>query len=291
MRAKDKWWALGIAHLIVVSCLTAGVGVIAVRLGEHAAASKDASPLLTASPPSDSEIARVQLLSARIEVLQKNLANADTVAFKRHCVFVEEDVEPRLSQYQLDMAQGALEETNRPTDLAIQGDGFFHVKIAPTVGDGTAYTRNGRLRRSPNGELMIAVGKGYPLIPPLTLPLDATNLSVQRDGTVRFNTSASPGAQLTAGRVSLCRFVNAQALGSTDGLYTETAESGRPFICNPGDNGTGILIQGFLESSNVDPLKEWAALLRAQQMLQLSSQAMQIGGKTRRVPAVAGIVK
>lgn len=266
MHLSKKWAALAIAHLAVLTCLAAGVILIALRLGAH----PELNATLVPEPPTDAEIARWNLQSARIDVIQNNLANADTVAFKRQRVNVEDGTPPRISSCQLDMTQGPLESTGQSLDLAIQGDGFFHIKVRPTLGDGTAYTRNGMLQRDHNGNLIVAIGEGYSLIPPICIPPGATNISVDQTGVVQYQRPGGSAVSV-AGQIHLSHFLNPQALNKTDGLYLETPDSGPPQFDNAGDNGVGVLLQGYLEKSNVDPQKEWAALLRAEKLLQLGN--------------------
>lgn len=270
MRISNKWAALAILHLLVLTCLAVGVIFIALQLRHGTELAWSPAP----APPSETEIARLHLLSARIDVIQNNLANSDTVGFKRQRVNIEDGNPPKISECQLDMTQGALESTGQSLDLAIQGDGFFRVKLRPTVADGTGYTRNGTLRRNRNGELVMAIGEGYSLIPPIVLPSTATNIAVSQDGKVEYCVPGNPRVQV-GGQIQLFRFVNPQALGKVDGMLVETTEAGPPVVGVPGEGSMGVVLQGFLENSNVDPQAEWAALLRAQQMQQFSNPVFQ----------------
>src|SRR5262249_40932946 len=138
----------------------------------------------------------LRALSTRIDVVANNLANAETQAFKRSRVNFEDLMylvlkepgtnnnanEPspagtfvglgvKISNTQLDLEQGPLENTGRPLDVAIQGNGFFRIKVLDTLGDGTAYTRSGNFFRNKEGELILGMGDGYKLIPPIKIPL------------------------------------------------------------------------------------------------------------------------
>src|SRR4051812_19046425 len=151
----------------------------------------------------------LRALSTRIDVVANNLANAETQAFKRSRVNFEDlmyqtlkqpgaqtgagDIAPagiavglgtRISNTQLDLEQGSLESTNRNLDVGISGPGFFKVKVLSTIGDGTAYTRNGNFFVNKDGELVLGMGDGYKLDPPITIPNNTTDISISEDGEV-----------------------------------------------------------------------------------------------------------
>jgi flagellar basal-body rod protein FlgG len=242
----------------------------------------------------------LRALSSRIDVIANNLSNAETQAFKGQRVNFEDlmylnykqpgttdsagDMNPaginvglgtKMSNTQLDMTQGSLESTGGNLDVAIQGDGFFHVKILPTVEDGTGYTRMGSLDRNKNGDLIVAIGAGYELIPPINIPAGATNIAIAQDGTVQYQAQGG-NRVVTAGQIMLSQFVNPQGLYLQGGdIYTETSASGPPIINTPGDNGAGQLIQGSLETSNVDPVKELVTMIKTQRSFELNSQSIQ----------------
>ena len=132
----------------------------------------------------------LRALSDRIDVIANNLANAETQSFKRQRVNFEDlmylnykqpgttdnagyqnpegisvGLGAKVSNTELDMTQGSLESTGNPLDVAIQGNGFFKVKILPTVGNGDGYTRNGALSQNALGQLTVGIGDGYLLQP------------------------------------------------------------------------------------------------------------------------------
>ncbi len=244
----------------------------------------------------------LRALSSRIDVIANNLSNAETGAFKRQDVNFEDlmylqykqpgvtdtagDMNPsginvglgtKISNTQVDMTQGPLESTNEPLDLAISGDGFFKIKILPTVGDGTGYTRNGNFSRNRDGELVVGIGDGYRLIPPITIPTTApaSSITVAQDGTVSYTPQGS-NQQSTAGQIQLTQFVNPQGLNLQGGsIYTETTASGPPLTGTPGQNGSGQLQQGYLEQSNVDPVKELVTMIKTQRSFEMNSQSIQ----------------
>jgi flagellar basal-body rod protein FlgG len=242
----------------------------------------------------------LRALSTRIDVVANNLANAETTAFKRSRLNFEDlyyltlrepgtvnaagDVSPagiqvglgtKISNSQIDLEQGSLESTNRPLDVGIQGDGFFAVKILNTIGNGTGYTRNGNFFLNRDGELVIGMGDGYKLVPPITIPAGSTNITISQDGRVDV---LKPGQtnKSNVGQLKLYQFINPQGLKLQGGsIYTETEASGPPTVFTPGDQGTGQTLQGYLEASNVDPVKELVTLIKTQRAFELNSQSIQ----------------
>src|SRR4051794_8745838 len=242
----------------------------------------------------------LRALSTRIDVVANNLANAETTAFKRSRLNFEDlyyqtirqpgtvngagDVSPsgiyvglgtKISNSQLDLDQGSPESTGRPLDVAIQGEGFFAVKILPTLGGGTGYTRNGNFFVNKVGELVLGIGDGYKLIPNVNIPKGATDVTISPDGLVTVTQAGTTNKQ-NVGQLKLTQFVNPQGLQLQGGsIYTATDSSGPPTDFSPGDGGTGQILQGFLESSNVDPVKELVTLIKTQRAFELNSQSIQ----------------
>jgi flagellar basal-body rod protein FlgG len=242
----------------------------------------------------------LRALSTRIDVVANNLANAETTAFKGSRANFEDlmyltlkqpgaqtansEIAPagifvglgtKLSNTQLDTTQGSLDNTGRPLDVAIQGEGFFKVKIIDSVGDGFGYTRNGALFVNDQGELVVGMGDGYRLQPPITIPPGATDITISNDGQVSYK---KPGttASTVAGQMQISQFINPQGLDLLGGsIYIKTDASGTPVDSNPGDNGAGQTVQNFLESSNVDPVKELVTLIKTQRSFELNSQSIQ----------------
>jgi flagellar basal-body rod protein FlgG len=242
----------------------------------------------------------LRALSTRIDVIANNLANAETTAFKRSRVNFEDlmyitvkepgttnsagDASPagtfvglgtRISNTQLDLEEGSLESTNRPLDVAIEGEGFLRVKIMDTVADGVGYTRNGNFFRNKDGFLVVGMGDGYKLQPPITLPQDALAISINEEGIIEYEKPGS-STKSQAGQLKLYQFVNPQGLKLQGGsIYTKTAASGEAVESNPGQNGSGIIRQNYLEGSNVDPVKELVTLIKTQRSFELNSQTIQ----------------
>ena len=241
----------------------------------------------------------LRALSTRIDVVANNLANAETTAFKRSRLNFEDlmyltlkqpgtvngagDATPagihvglgvRISNSQLDLEQGSLESTNRPLDVGISGQGFFAVRLLDSLG-GVGYTRNGNFFRNNEGQLVLGMGDGYRLIPPIEIPPDAIEVTISQDGQVDYLRPGSNEPE-NAGQLRLTQFVNPQGLKLLGGsIYTETNASGAPQEFTPGEGGTGQLLQGFLEASNVDPVKELVTLIKTQRAFELNSQSIQ----------------
>jgi flagellar basal-body rod protein FlgG len=181
----------------------------------------------------------------------------------------------KVSNTQLDMEQGPLENTGRTLDVAIQGNGFFRVKLPAGVSDGFGYTRNGAFNTNSNGDLVVAIGDGYRVDPPITIPPNATNISIGTDGVISYK---SPGTTTTvkAGQLQVYQFVNPQGLSIVGGSIYHTTDSSGPAVqSNPGEDGAGQTLMGFLEGSNVDPVKELVTLIKTQRAFELNSQSIQ----------------
>jgi flagellar basal-body rod protein FlgG len=240
----------------------------------------------------------LRALSTRIDVIANNLANAETTAFKRSRVNFEDlmyltvrepgatngagDISPsgtfvglgvRISNTQLDLEQGSLENTSRQLDVAIEGNGFFKVKIMDSIGDGYGYTRNGNFFQNKNGEIVLGMGDGYKLVPPITIPKDAIEISISQGGLIEYTRG---GTKATAGQLKINQFVNPQGLKLLGGsIYVQTTASGDPIESLPAENGAGVVLQNYLEGSNVDPVKELVALIKTQRAFELNSQSIQ----------------
>ena len=159
--------------------------------------------------------------------------------------------------------------------MAIEGDGFFQVRILDSIGDGVGYTRNGNFFKNDEGDLVLGMGDGYRIIPPINIPDDATDITISTEGII----TAKRAGQVEAtqlGQLQLVRFTNPQGLSLLGGsIYAQTEASGDPLVSNPGEDGAGTIRQGFLEGSNVDPVKELVSLIKTQRSFELNSQSIQ----------------
>lgn len=165
------------------------------------------------------------------------------------------------------MSQGNVNMTERELDVAIRGEGFFTI----TLPDGrTAYTRDGSFERDAEGRLVNS--SGYPLEPNITIPGTATSVSISADGMVQahLNNDTTP-TQL--GQLQLARFVNKSGLESLgDNLFVETAASGPAQVGLPNQEGTGNLLQNYLEMANVNSVTEIADLIAAQRAYEMNAR-------------------
>jgi len=233
-----------------------------------------------------------------IDVIANNLANVNTTGFKRSRVNFEdvlyESVQGarvvnygssgtlapiqigkgvRVSAIERLNAQGAPERTDRPLDLAIEGDGFFQVERPD--GKTIAYTRDGSFSLSDSGALVTA--DGYAVQPGITVPAEATQITISPNGTVSAVTQGS-STPTEIGKIELARFLNPnglQAIGENE--YIQTAASGEPITGLPQDEGFGRTTQGALESSNVEIVQEMTDMIAAQRAYEINAKAIQAG--------------
>lgn len=165
--------------------------------------------------------------------------------------------------------QGAVQTTENPLDLAIQGRGFF--QITQPTGE-IAYTRAGSFQLSPDGTFVTA--DGFEVEPAITVPQNAISISINQSGEV-FATIPGQTDPQNLGQFQTVNFINEaglQAIGNN--LYLETTSSGSPITGTPGTDGFGTLLQGFLESSNVNPVTELTNLIKAQRVYEMNSKVV-----------------
>lgn len=230
----------------------------------------------------------------KLDVISNNLANVSTNGFKRSRPVFEDllyqnmrqpgaqnNTQDRLpSGMQVGTGvrpvaterlhtQGSIEQTENSRDMAIKGDGFFEVLMP----DGTtAYTRDGSFQLNENGQMVNA--NGYPLEPAVFIPDDALSISIGEDGAV---TVREPGNRVDneVGQINLSSFTNPTGLESIGGnLYLETGSSGAPTQNAPGMNGTGNLMQGYVETSNVSVVEEMVSMIETQRAYEINSKAI-----------------
>ena len=243
----------------------------------------------------------MEAMQTKLDVIANNLANINTTGFKKDRANFEDllyrtEVYPgvqdstqtptavgtqvglgvRVTSTQTDQRQGTLQQTGRDLDVAIQGGGYFRV-VDPSSQD-TMYIRAGNLDINANGELVMGSAQvGRLLDPPITIPPDATAVVINSNGEVMVR---QPGqTELTnQGQIQLAQFINPDGLlKNGENLYSETDASGPEQINNPGTDGMGVLRQGNLEASNVEPVQELIDLITTQRAFELNSQAVQAG--------------
>ncbi|MBI3789592.1 MAG: flagellar basal-body rod protein FlgG [Gemmatimonadetes bacterium] len=230
----------------------------------------------------------------RTEVIANNLANVNTTAFKRsraHFVDLlyqtmqgqstvagsENTTLPavqvgrgtRLAGVQRVQTQGALEQTDRPLDVAIEGEGYFKVQ---TASGQLAYTRDGTFQLSESGTLVTQ--EGLTVAPGIKVPRDVQAVMISQSGIVSVQQAKSP-APVEIGRIEIARFANPGGLlANGSNLYSATPASGEPVTGFPGDDGMGTLVQGQLESSNVEIVQEMVDMIAAQRAYEINSKAI-----------------
>jgi len=243
-------------------------------------------------------------LNTEIDVIANNLANVNTYGFKGSRANFEDllyqHLEPagglnsqgvakpvgtavglgvKISNTQRLFTQGSPVETGVDTDMYIQGDGFFRVQTLEDIGGGYAYTRAGNFFVNLDGELVLGNTDGHRLDPPVQVPDGYTNVTIGLDGVVR---AVGPGETTTedVGQIQLFRFPNPAGLAAQGmNLFTETDASGEAVGANPGTEGLGTLLGGFLETSNVDAVTQLVNLIRAQRAFELNSQVITTGNE------------
>ncbi|MFC5069419.1 flagellar basal-body rod protein FlgG [Flaviflagellibacter deserti] len=167
------------------------------------------------------------------------------------------------------MSQGGLLPTEKEHDVAIRGEGFFQIQLP----DGrTAYTRDGSFELDPNG--VLSTVDGYQVDAGITIPADATSLTINAEGTVEATVAGQTQPQ-NLGQLQLARFVNKSGLEAMgDNLFLETQASGAPIIDNPGAEGFGSLLQAHLEQANVNAVTEVSDLIAAQRAYEMNAKVI-----------------
>ena len=166
--------------------------------------------------------------------------------------------------------QGSLVSTGNRYDLAITGNGWYQI----TGADGeTLYTRAGAFNTNANGELVTL--DGFAVQPAITVPSDAVEVVVNKSGQVFARLDGQAELQ-ELGQLTLATFANESGLAALgDNLFRETPASGPATTGVPGDPGFGTIQQGYLEASNVDPVKEITELISAQRAYEMNSKVIQ----------------
>lgn len=230
----------------------------------------------------------------RMAVIANNLANVNTTGFKKGRAVFEDLIYQNIRQVgsqatqdttlptglQLGTGvrtvateklhtQGNIQQTDNSLDLAVNGRGFF--QILDQTGN-INYTRDGSFKVDSTGQLVTA--GGLLLEPNITIPTDALNVTVGRDGTVSV---LQPGNATPAevGQIQLADFINPAGLNPVgENLFTESVSSGAPVVGIPGINEIGSLLQGSLETSNVNVVEELVNMIETQRAYEMNSKAI-----------------
>lgn len=166
-------------------------------------------------------------------------------------------------------SQGSLLPTEKELDIAIRGEGYFRVQLP----DGRiAYTRAGSFERDAEGRMVTP--EGYLVDPAVTIPQNATSLTVSQQGVISVMVPGNTVAT-ELGTLQMARFVNKSGLEAIgDNLFLETAASGTPQTGTAGLEGFGTLLQGQLEQSNVNAVTEISDLIAAQRAYSMNSKVV-----------------
>jgi len=231
---------------------------------------------------------------AQMDVISNNLANVSTNGFKGSRAVFEDLLYQTIRQpganstQQTELpsgiqlgtgvqqvaterlyTQGNLQQTGNSKDVAINGQGFFQVLMP----DGTtAYTRDGSFQTNAQGQLVTS--SGYQVLPGITVPQNATSLTIGSDGSVSVTTANSATSQ-QIGAMQLATFINPAGLDAKgENLFAETSSSGAPNVTTPGQNGAGALNQGYVEASNVNVVQELVNMIQTQRAYEINSKAV-----------------
>lgn len=236
----------------------------------------------------------MQAENLNIDVIANNLANVNTTGYKKSRAEFEDLLYQTLREpgarstisteiptgVQVGLGvkpvavnrvftQGNFKETGNSLDVVIEGEGFFQV----TLPDGNiAYTRGGSFSKDSTGR--IVTNEGYPLEPSISIPADATAITIGNDGTI---TVTRPGETTATevGTIQLAKFVNPAGLKSLGkNLFTNTQSSGDPIQGTPGLEGFGTISQGFQEMSNVDMVEELVNMIVAQRSYETNARTI-----------------
>ncbi len=232
---------------------------------------------------------------ARVEVISNNISNMNTTGYNaRRAEFsdlhyqqlaragsvaasdgtvlptgIQLGLGVRSSAISMNLAQGALSATGGDLDVALEGAGYLEVTLPSGQ---TAYTRDGALKR--NGEGLIVTADGFAVSPEVTIPDDATSISINAEGEVYGYFADNNEGQLL-GQFSVAGFSNAKGLEALGGnLFQETEASGPAIVTTPGLDGMGTLRQGYLEDSSVDVVHEMTELIEAQRGYELNAKVI-----------------
>jgi flagellar basal-body rod protein FlgG len=237
----------------------------------------------------------MQAQATNVDVISNNIANMTTTGFKRRRAEFQDliyqnlrrvgsnstdsgSIVPAGAQVGLGVKtaaiyrineQGNLQQTSNTFDLAIRGNGYFMVTLPSGE---TAYTRDGTFALSPDGQ--IVTSDGFIVQPGITVPADATDVAINASGQVQVSLDGQTDPALV-GQLQLAVFPNANGLDAQgDNLFLQTTASGNPVAGNPATPGFGSVLQGFVETSNVNVVSEITNLISAQRAYEMNSKVI-----------------
>jgi len=236
-----------------------------------------------------------------IDTISNNLSNVNTNAYKRQSLQfkdlmyqtirepgvynpeggvtpagIEVGMGVRLGATQRNFSQGSVKETGNNYDIAISGEGFFQIELP----NGTiSYSRDGQFQRSSDGTLVTS--DGYRLYPEIVVPEGFESIMVTREGSVSatkyFSATSSGEESVELGQIELASFINPAGLRSLgSNLFAETSASGVPLVSTPGQDGMGILVQSFIEASNVEIVDEMVSMIATQRAYDIVSKSITV---------------
>ncbi len=230
----------------------------------------------------------------RLNVVSNNLANVSTTGFKRSRAVFEDLLYQNVRQVGAQTSQdttlpsglylgtgvrtvateklhtqGNIVQTENSLDIAIQGRGFFQIQRP----DGQiAYTRDGNFHLDAQGQLVTS--NGYLVQPGITIPENTRSISIGVDGVVTVIVAGNPQPN-QVGAIQIADFINPAGLEPVgENLFLETASSGAPQAGTPGQQGLGTVLQGSVESSNVNAVEELVNLIETQRAYEMNSKAI-----------------
>jgi flagellar basal-body rod protein FlgG len=251
----------------------------------------------------------MQAQQTNVEVIANNLANMNTTGYKTQRAQFEDLLYQNVQQvgaqssdtgaivpngiqlgsgvrtaavYRV-TSQGDLSQTSNPYDVAIQGPGWFRV----TMPDGTdSFTRSGNFALSPSGQLVTQDGNA--VAPGISVPQTATAVTVNSQGQVQATIPGQTAPQVL-GQLELDRFPNEAGLNAQgNNLFSQTPSSGAPQAGVPGTLGYGTIQQGYLETSNVNPVEEITSLITAQRAYEMNSKVVTTADQMLQITSSMG---
>ncbi len=236
----------------------------------------------------------MQVQQQNVDNIANNLANASTVGFKRTRLEFQDLLYQNMRSaggasnastnlpvgLQIGMGarsiasekiflQGDLKQTENPLDMVVEGSGFFQVR--QTNGD-LAYTRAGSFHLNNQGQVVTASGES--LEPAVTIPTQATSVTIGTDGTISITQPGQANAQ-NVGQIQLAIFANPAGLEAMGrNLFKETGASGQAIVGSPDSNGLGRITQGYVEGSNVNVVEELVNMISAQRIYETNSKVI-----------------
>jgi flagellar basal-body rod protein FlgG len=246
-------------------------------------------------------------LNTALDVIANNLANVNTAGFKasranfEDLLYIEQsqpgvrnindDQRPmglqvglgvKVSGTELDFTPGNPIKGNK-LDIYVQGNGFLRVEVQDGLSpNGIAYTRAGQLALNSDGELVLATDQGRRIADNIVIDGDVEDIEIDANGNVLIKRPGESQFE-NAGQLTLANFVNPWGLTSLgENLYADTDASGPPIEGEPGEDAFGTILQGYYESSNVDPTNELINMIRVQRAFEMNSNTIRAADEVLR---------